>query len=495
MSHQAVLRATTALGLALSATAAHANLTAEAVWEAWQAYSTASGQTLAAGSQASDGGTLKVQDVTISTEMDEGDAAMTIGEMTFVEQDDGTVLVTMSDSYRIAAETDDAGAFGITVTQPGMRIVVAESPTGLEHAITAPELTIALEPMPGGPDMTIAALGVSGTYDIPAEPGGPISGDLGIRALNIGFEMQEAFNEVEFDYAATGVRVSFAGAGLDGFESDDPGEALRAGLSVDLGMEYDSLRYTFDMTEFGEQTSIASNTMSGTLRFVMNAAELSFSTSSRNGELTVSGAEIPFPELTVTSAQTAFGILMPVLGSAEPQDFSMVLRLVDVTVPEDVWMMFDPGRALVRSPLTAILDLGGRLVLPFDLTSDETAMGAMMGGPMEVAQLDALDLHELRLSFGGAELTGDGGMVFDNTDFDTFPGFPRPAGTVNLALRGGNALLDALVGMGLIPEEDAGGARMMMALFARPGDGPDHLVSTIEVTPDGALMANGMRLQ
>ena len=49
--------------------------------------------------------------------------------------------------------------------------------------------------------------------------------------------------------------------------------------------------------------------------------------------------------------------------------------------------------------------------------------------------------------------------------------------------------------MGLVPEEQAMGARMMMGLFARPGDGEDTLVSTIEVQEDGSVLANGQRIR
>ncbi|MGI9393360.1 MAG: DUF2125 domain-containing protein, partial [Boseongicola sp.] len=69
------------------------------------------------------------------------------------------------------------------------------------------------------------------------------------------------------------------------------------------------------------------------------------------------------------------------------------------------------------------------------------------------------------------------------------------AGVANLMLVGGNGLLDKLVGMGLLPDEQAMGARMMMGLFARPGDGPDTLVSTIEVNEDGSVLANGQRIK
>ena len=89
-----------------------------------------------------------------------------------------------------------------------------------------------------------------------------------------------------------------------------------------------------------------------------------------------------------------------------------------------------------------------------------------------------------------SELTGDGDFTFNNE-----MGIPVPAGVMNMMLTGGNGLLDTLVAMGLVPEEQAMGARMMMGLFARPGDGEDTLVSTIEVNEDGSVLANGQRIK
>ena len=49
--------------------------------------------------------------------------------------------------------------------------------------------------------------------------------------------------------------------------------------------------------------------------------------------------------------------------------------------------------------------------------------------------------------------------------------------------------------MGYLPEDQAMGMRMMMGMFAVPGDGEDVLTSTIQVKPDGQILANGQRLR
>jgi hypothetical protein len=54
--------------------------------------------------------------------------------------------------------------------------------------------------------------------------------------------------------------------------------------------------------------------------------------------------------------------------------------------------------------------------------------------------------------------------------------------------------MDNLVAMGLLPEEQVMGARMMLGLFTVP-TGDDQLTTTIEVNAEGQILANGQRLQ
>ena len=148
--------------------------------------------------------------------------------------------------------------------------------------------------------------------------------------------------------------------------------------------------------------------------------------------------------------------------------------------------MFDPGGAIPRDPASLVLDLSGTGVLTADFTDPEVAEELEETPPGE---LTSISINQLLLSLAGAELTGDGKFTFSNEG-----DVPMPAGMATVALKGGNALLDTLVGMGLIPQEQAMGARMMLGLFARPV-GDDQLVSEIEVTEDGQILANGQRIR
>ena len=107
----------------------------------------------------------------------------------------------------------------------------------------------------------------------------------------------------------------------------------------------------------------------------------------------------------------------------------------------------------------------------------------------------ALSVNDLLVQAVGAKLTGKGAFTFDNTDMRTIPGMPRPEGAIDLALNGANALIDNLIAMGIISDQEAMPARMMMGMFAVPGDGPDSLKSKIEINAQGHILANGQRIK
>ena len=66
---------------------------------------------------------------------------------------------------------------------------------------------------------------------------------------------------------------------------------------------------------------------------------------------------------------------------------------------------------------------------------------------------------------------------------------------VNLKAVGLNGLLDKLMAMGLIPEDQMMGARMMLGMFAKVVEGePDTMTSAVEFK-DKHLFVNGMQLQ
>ncbi len=500
---RAGLAAAVTAALAAAPGLALADLTAEQVWQSWQELAEGAGQTIEAGEEIRDGDTLTARGVTVAGQSDEVAVSVMIDEIAFTEAGDGSVSVQMSEAYDVSLMGADGEMLVISVAHPGLRMVVSEAEAGLRHRLTAPELTAAVTDragagMPDRLDLALAATRLTAVYDVTRSADVPGTTDLQVGALDVKVFYAEDADTLDLQYGATGLALRFVGAGLDQAGPAgmaDLGAALQDGLSVDLGVSYDTMRYAIDALEDGIASGADGSAMAGETGFVLDASGMAFNTSSRNAEVTLRGPELPQPELTLRAAELGYGVRMPTVGGPEPQPLSVLIRLVEATAPESVWAMADPSGALPRGPVTAIVDLAGQAILPGDLFGMQTMFAFMMGGPFEAVQPTALDINELVLRAAGAELTGQGAFTLDPTDLQTFDGFPRPQGEMNLLLRGGNTLINRLVEVGLLPADQANAARMVMALFARPGEGPDELVSTIEVREDGAVFANGMRLQ
>jgi len=204
----------------------------------------------------------------------------------------------------------------------------------------------------------------------------------------------------------------------------------------------------------------------------------------------VSGPYIPFPEVQFGFAEFAFNILMPVSKSDKPQDFAVLTKLVDFSISEDIWGMFDPAATLARDPATFILDLKGTGFWKQDIMDPAIDLDSIEAP----GELSSLDLTLAQAKAAGADVSATGALTFDNADLVTFQGVPKPTGLITFTIKGVNALVDNLISMRLLPEEEAMGFRMMLAMFARPGAGPDELISEMEFK-DGGLFANGQQLQ
>ena len=88
-----------------------------------------------------------------------------------------------------------------------------------------------------------------------------------------------------------------------------------------------------------------------------------------------------------------------------------------------------------------------------------------------------------------------GAFTLDNSDLETFDGFPATDGAATVTLKGFDPLLDTLIAMGLVPEDQAGMARMMLGGFAQRDDEGTY-TSDIEIDGEtGQITANGQRIR
>ena len=500
------LSSRTALALILMTSGAQAQVTAEEVWKSWQDMSTSAGQTITTTSEARDGDTLVIEGLAMSMNTPDGVAAQsTMGTVRFRETGSGTVEVTLPETYPLTMTIPPADAgdpegptnLKMTINQPGILITAGGSATETSYDFVAPTIGIAVTEVstatgPKDVKFDVAMTDVTGKY--------MLGGDAAAQQLESTFTAGNAVIAATGTDADVDFRANFSMADLSGSTKGNflgaemmanMATALNAGFAADGGVSYGKTAFDFDVTEAGSNTKVSGTMDGGNVDFGLDKTRLNYAIGMKSANFMVSGAEIPIPQVNVSYGEFGFNLSMPVSKSETPQDFSFLTRIVDFKVSDEIWAMFDPTGTLPRDPATLIIDTKGTGRLTQDImdpTVAETMAGAAPG------ELNSLEVTEVRAKVAGAEVTGTGAFTFDNTDLVTFGGMPVPTGTLEVKMTGINALLETLVALGFIPEDQVMGARMMLAMFAKPGDGPDTLVSTLEFKDKG-FFANGQRLQ
>lgn len=506
-----VLLGTTALCVGVLGSAARAQVTPEQVWQSWQDYGQTTGQKMTADSAVRNGDTLVVEGLHIAIDQPTGvKVSGTIDEVNFTDNGDGTVNVSMSDEYplkvTVPAKPDEVGAtptdLTLTVTQPGLVMKASGSADTVSYAFDVPTIGVALEGIEGVQaeavdltmNITLTALTgtttVSGSGDAKSVESTFAAASLsgvadGKDTQKEGTTFRMTANVANMAGASNGSLIGLAAMG-------DMAAALRGGLALDGNFTYGTNSLNLDVTEPKGPTKIAASGTGGTFNVSMDKSRMIYGAGGTGVKLSLSSPDIPFPQAEMAFAEAGVNFLMPLAKSEVPGDFSMLVKLIDLTLSDDIWGLMDPTAALPRDPATLIVDAKGKARLAVDLL-DEAQTAALGDAPP--GQIDALDITELRLSAAGSELTGAGAFTFDNTDTVTFGGVPTPTGKIDLKLVGGNGLLDKLAAMGLVPQDQVTGVRLMLSLFAQVTEGvEDTLTSTIEFKDKG-LYANGQRLQ
>lgn len=498
---------TAVLALGLGIGSASAQVTPEEVWQNWQDMGASYGQTITSTSTARDGDTLRVEGAAIS--MDDpsgGKVDVQIGTLNFRDLGDGTVELTMADSFPINVTTPatDAAAkptkVSLIVSQPGMKIIAGGSPTETSYDFNAPTVNLKVSKIEGvdaaAVDLTgdISMTGVTGKYLVAGDAASKaIDSTFAVAAMSLVFQGKDPESASDVDVTANiaDIAGSTKGTFLGAAIMENMAGALKAGFNAEGGFSYGKTTLDANVSDETGPTRISTTAESGNLTFAIDKSRLAYGVGGKGMAVTVSSPEIPFPELKITYAEALFNLLMPVSKSDVPEDFAFTTKIIDFAISDEVWAMFDPTGGLPHDPATIIIDTKGKAKLTVDITDD--AQTAALGDAPP-GELHSLELTELKAKVAGAELTGSGAVTFDNSDLTTFEGLPVPTGKVDMKLVGANTLLDKLIAMGLLPEDQVMGFRMMASIFTVVGEGEDTLTSTIEFKDKG-VFANGQRLK
>lgn len=487
---------------ALMCTASFADVTSEQIWTDLKEQYKTQGMTVVVGSESQDGATLNINDVVMTMPIEEG-TDFTISGLSFaLEQlNDGTVSITTPETLPVLLTVEDV-VMNVEATLKDMKIIASGDATTTTYDFSIPTYGISFTSITAeGETITPNAASVTasdfvGTYTLAKGALNDATSNFDIAALDFDFDMSDPEGG-EGSVKLTANIKDLNANSKTMFPADyDPAEmhtALAAGLDTTGSMSHGGLTYDLVVDVEHEGVDAKGSIASGWAKYAMSKTGLTGNWGSTDSQITVVPAMMPLP-ISVSVAETESEITIPVSKSDTPEDARILTKLIGLSVDDALWGMFDPAAVLPRDPATLIIDLSAKLNLGFDLFDPEAQETALMSDELP-AQIHALDINALQLSLVGAEFTGDGAFTFNNDDLETFDGMPAPTGALNLKLVGGNGLLDNLVSMGLIPEDQAMGARMMTGLFANAGEGEDELISTIEVKEDGSVLANGQRIK
>jgi len=491
---------TTTTALALLASPAIAELTAAEVWSDWQGLVENYGAEVSTTGESSSGGVLTISGVAANFDVADGSVSMVMGDIEFEELGDGSVAVRMQEAMPITVDITtpdgDEGKVGFTIRQPGASLIASGDANSLRYDFDYPifgmgDFSIEGPEVPENLPIVIdlAMNGMNGFMTLAEGDVRTYESESSIASINMdmSFADPEGEGEGTFKLSMNDLAQTAVGA-IGKIEMDmSAAEMIMAGMRQTGTATHGGGSYEFAFDGPDGSLQMLATATSGSLNGTFDENGVSYGGTTNDVALSFSGSMIPFPMINLKMAESSGQFTMPLVPGDEVQDFALVMRMVGLEIDNMIWNMFDPAEQLPRDPATLVIDLSGKAVLTEDFTDPEYAENMDAAPP---GTLEEIKVNELQLTLAGAELTGDGAFAFDNS-----LGMPMPAGVANLMLVGGNGLLDKLVGMGFVPDEQAMGARMMMGLFARPGDGEDTLVSTIEVNEDGSVLANGQRIK
>lgn len=510
----------TALAVILASSPALAEITPSSVWEQLGEYYEAFGLTVQTEAVEEAGDTVTVRGLVLSQKTpadapSDAHVEVQFGDVVLNATGDGGVSMDLPDQSAMVITTeipkpasaldtpaDAEKMVSVTVelamTNPGESITVREDGTGNLYEYDFPTLEVAVNRIVAADGKVIENPGkmsltnFTGTEHIE-------SGD-GFKLIQTGAADQLTMNVDYADEQGAAVIVatmadlvynadSIVPAGAD--LGANMAQALKAGLDVKGGFKGGATDIKIDVTNSGgpggpEAVAIASTVESFSLDFLISEGRIGYSGTSGASSTDMTVPDLPFPiSYGIDSAQ--FNLEMPVSPSEDPQPFAFAYGFAGLTLSEGIWGMFDPQSALPRDPANLTVDLSGTARLDVDIFDPE----AMADPTVAPGEVSSVKINKIDLSALGATVSATGELNSpDGGDLTT------PVGMISGRLTGINALFDKLSAAGLMPQDQAMGMRMMLAMFAKPDpDNADALTSEIEFKEGGSIFANGQQVK
>ncbi len=485
-----------AIALLLSGTA-HAALTADQVWQSWKDGGAALGLDVTAATEVSSGGVLTLNGVSIAPA---GMPGITISDMTMTSEADGSVTVAPGADIGVAMSGGAEGT--VKLAHEGLVVTVHEAEGGMAYDYAAAKLDVIYDTkypgmsLDGSEPPMVSSSGNVGFTNLTGSYSDTMGTNrvfgLGIKADTLAYSTSSDDPSMEMKQTATsqtnGVDLSFAftlPSTMSLFAMAGPADfttALNEGFGISLTATQGESSGSITQENPYMPMSLNMKSGGGEGAMTFNKDKFEVHSSIASFEIEAAPGMMPMP-VKITSGPMEFAMLSPVM-AATAADYAFLLKLGQFSINEEAWAMVDPTGALKHDAADVAIDISGKSTM--DLIGLMTAEDA--GLPPPIPAVESLNITELSAKVLGAALMSTGAFTFDNS-----MGFPMPLGDAQVDVTGANALIQGLIATGLLAEEDAMGAQMMMGMFMVPS-GDDALTSKIEVKEGMQILVNGQPL-
>ncbi|WP_417278703.1 hypothetical protein [Celeribacter sp.] len=508
---------TTALtAVCLMGTPALADITPEEAWEAYRGQMAQMGMEPTA-EVTREGDTLVVRNMVYGLEMDLGETSVTstttAPEIRFQEQSGGTVALRFVEPLNSIAVTPVGPGFEesvdadtietrSTMTLDGVTII-SGTPEDMvftfdDNALEMKNEPVSVEDMVIQPGLTAKIVGINGTYTLEqVENGWTSDMDITASALSYDFDPMdtETGEKVDMGFAANDMTVTGSFTLHEG-ETDNFMQTLLGKSAMDITMAFagSTSSIVIESDAPGGGMKIDAATGASTLDMTLEDGAIGYDAKVADLNVIAAGAQIPGGQVNVSMKSYNTALLFPLSASEELQPFELRLGMEELVLPEIAWMIADPTGQLPHDPASLRIALDGTLENGMDLF-DVAAMTALEENDGEMPfKVETVNIPEIFLDLAGATIKGEGTGHFLDQEAAVPGGMPPFAGKLSLNMVGVTDLITKLSSAGILPPEQAMSAQMMLGLFARPGETAGELVSEIEMTEDGQIIANGQPL-
>ena len=486
---------------------AHAELSSREVWDNFKKLLETGGYQVI-GQEISAGSDLSIKNVQISFEVDvQTDINFDISSVNLTKNEDGFIYIRLPEEIYVKYLNEDAFGYkteaNILVRARQLEFKVSGRPFKFLYEISASSAGFVLVELldNGSPssdlssNMELVLADINSTIAISENATTEVKSLISASGALIkgGVKLQSIPMELNFQYVVDQLKSNSISNEPNVSMDEDFVLALEKGFSSTSNFGFEKSELSLNATTPGGRPVIMSfRTGPSSLTSAISQSGFFIQSNNEKSLLNLNvpssglNFDLDFEEFTVTSS-------IPILAKTGEQEFGLGVKLSGLKLSDTLWGLFDPENLMPKDPGSIEFAIDGATILEEGLTS-----GAIMENhnldPLGFGQILKFRLKDFFLDALGLKIEASGSFEFDNGDFETFEGIPRPIGNGSVKLEGSDAFIDRLEKMQLFPSETIMGARMMLALIMRVVD-DDVLMSEFEIDQKGKIYANGQRLR